>query len=132
MRCSTTELHRRDGCEGFLQVLNAHGGRVCQEKDGFVLDRSGRGSSIAARAICAFSNRTFSIIMGKQHNKEIKRRRRKALTKRRKEAVRVAKANPAAAKSAAVARREAAPKKKSAPRKAAPAKKAEPVAAAEE
>lgn len=105
---------------------------MCQEKDGFVLDRSGWGGSIAARAISAFSNRTFSIIMGKQHNKEIKRRRRKALTKRRKEAVRVAKANPAAAKSAAVARREAAPKKKSAPRKAAPAKKAEPVAAAEE
>ena len=74
----------------------------------------------------------FSFIMGKQHNKEIKRSRRKALTKRRKEAVRVAKANPAAAKSAAAARRETAPKKKAAPKKASPAKKAEPAAAAEE
>jgi ketol-acid reductoisomerase len=41
--------------------------------------------------------------MGKQLNKEIKRRRRKQLLKRRKEGVRAAKANPGAARKAAAA-----------------------------
>lgn len=55
--------------------------------------------------------------MGKQLNKEIKRRRRSKLLKRRKEAVRAAKGNPGAARKAATERKAVAPKKKAAPRK---------------
>jgi peptidoglycan hydrolase CwlO-like protein len=111
--------------------MHKEGGCVKRRTDLCLIVPGGAVASPPALS-ALFQTELFSIIMGKQHNKEIKRQRRKALTKRRKEAVKVAKANPAAAKSAAVARREAAPKKKSAPRKAAPAKKAEPGAAAEE
>lgn len=77
----------------------------------------------AARLRASTSN-----FMGKQHNKEIKRSRRKQLLKRRKEALRTALATPGAARKAA-AERKAAPKKKAAARKPA-ARKAAPVVAA--
>ena len=65
--------------------------------------------------------------MGQQHNKGIKRSRRKQLLKRRKEALRTTLATPGAARKAA-AERKVAPKKKAAAKKPA-AKKAAPVVA---
>lgn len=67
--------------------------------------------------------------MGKQLNKEIKRKRRLARVKRQKEATRALKANPTLAK-AKRADAKAAPKKKAAPRKAV-AKKVEAAAEGE-
>ena len=70
------------------------------------------------------------IFMGKQLNKEIKRRRRTQLLKRRKEAVRAAIANPGAARKAAAERKAIAPKKKPAAGKKPSAKKVAEVVAA--
>lgn len=69
--------------------------------------------------------------MGQQHNKVLKRKRRLARVKRKKEISRDLKANPALAKKASEARKAAAPvRKKAAPAKKPAAKKAEPAAEA--
>jgi len=63
--------------------------------------------------------------MGQQLNKIVKRKRRLARVKRKKELVRDLKANPALAKKASEVKKAAAPKKKAAAAKKPAAKKAE-------
>ncbi len=71
--------------------------------------------SVAARTVAPnLAPSLFQIIsspMGKQHNKEIKRSRRKQLLKRRKEAAKVAKAGGRKPKAAATVKKKAPAKK---------------------